>query len=236
MRRLRLHEPRDRAHDRLAPRIDLRRPEDHPRAVLRRRLHDEFAVEALARAQPLVRYLVTHRAGDAVGRELLELGAVVLVERQVCEHLAFAAGRAGNLRRHRHVAFRALVLDGGRVHRMIDRFAPDARLPIRIACGVRHHGRAPRCADGHVFTAWRDQVVVARDAVFRQREERQVEVSRRVRRSSFLGFSRLRGAGRDGEEGEKPDGAGERNDSIHRHGSPQCQNSVRPPSNQSQRK
>src|SRR5678816_4550568 len=116
---LRLYETRHRTHDRLAPGIDLIRAKDHTRPVSRRWLHDELAVEALTSAEPLVGDLMADRARDAVGGKLLQLAAVGLVERQVCEHFAFAARCARDLRRHRHVTFGAFVLNRRRMHWMI---------------------------------------------------------------------------------------------------------------------
>src|SRR6185369_4588641 len=109
---LRLHKTRYRTHDRLASGIDLIRTENHTRPIRRRWLHHELAVEALPSAEPLVGDLMADGARDAVGGELLDLGAIGLVEWQVCEHLASAARRPRDLFRPRHVTLGTLVLNG----------------------------------------------------------------------------------------------------------------------------
>ena len=70
--------------------------EDDAGAAGRRRLHHEAAVEALARAEPVGRDLVAHRARHAVSRQAMQLGAVLAGDGQVREHLAVAAGRLGD--------------------------------------------------------------------------------------------------------------------------------------------
>src|SRR5215510_485864 len=144
---LRLHETRHRTHDRLASDIDLIRTKNHTRAISWRGLHHELAVEAFTSTKALAGNLMADGARNAVGRELLELRAVALVERQVCEYFASAAGGARNLRRHRHVALSTLVLNDCRMHGMIDRFPAHARLPVRIPSRVGHHRGSPRGAN-----------------------------------------------------------------------------------------
>jgi hypothetical protein len=112
MRRLGLHEAGHRSHDRPAPRIDGVGAEDLTGAVGGSRLHHEIRVEALARAQPVRRNLMAHRARHAVGRQPAQRG-VTTGDRQVRKHLALSTGRALDARAHRHVARAAFILDGG---------------------------------------------------------------------------------------------------------------------------
>ena len=141
---------RRRSHD---GRRALRRSANGPKIGARRGRRpgdDEPADEALARSELVARNLMAHRAGHAVVRQ------PVLVRR------ARSTGRCANtwpLRpfgarrraRHRHVADRALILDVRGSARVVDRFAADTRLPVRIARRVRHHRRAPVDADRHVL-------------------------------------------------------------------------------------
>ena len=134
--------------------LDLERTVDRPLAGWPRRVDLEAADEALALAEVVRRDLMADRAGHAVGGQAI--AGLRLDERQVREHFALVARELRFVPRGRHVADRALVLDGRLGGRVIDDFPPDARLPVRIAGGVRHHARAPVVADRDVFAgrAW----------------------------------------------------------------------------------
>src|ERR1700694_5538719 len=65
---------------------------------------------------------------------------------------------------HGHMADGALVFDGARRLRMVDRFAANTGLPIRITRGIRHDARAPIRPDRNVLPGRRDQPYVTREA------------------------------------------------------------------------
>src|SRR5258706_14719183 len=71
-------------------------------------VHDESAVEALGRAEPIGADLMAHRAGNAVGR--LATLLVAHIEREMREDLSLPAAQLGLVARDRHVARRALIL------------------------------------------------------------------------------------------------------------------------------
>ena len=94
MAALRLHETGYRAHDRLAPRVDLERPEDHARAVGGVGFITNSPLKLSRVPSSFVRNLMADRARNAVGGKLLEFGAVVLAERKMREDFALAPGCA----------------------------------------------------------------------------------------------------------------------------------------------
>src|SRR5438128_485782 len=144
------------------PWLDLERAVLGTRVRILRRLDNEAAVEALRRTEPVFTYLMAHGARYAVGR--LPSLFVVGGERQMREYLSAFAAQLRLVPRDRHVADRAVVLDRCRRFRVIDRLAPDACLPVRIARRIRHHAGAPVEPDRHVLARRRHQAVMAREA------------------------------------------------------------------------
>src|SRR5258706_13317274 len=68
------------------------------------------------------------------------------------KNLPLAAVYLGLKASNRHMANRTFILDRRNRFRVIDRFAPNAALPIRIARRIPHHARPPSEADGNIFT------------------------------------------------------------------------------------
>src|SRR5712672_4800131 len=83
------------------------------------------------------------------------------------KNLSLAAFHLGLKASNRHMANRTFVLDRRNRFRMIDRFAPYAPLPVRIARRIPHHARPPSEADGNIFTRRRHDSIVASQATVR---------------------------------------------------------------------
>ena len=107
--------------------------------------------------------LVADGTGNAVGR-LHIASVVVLVQRQVGEHLRFPPFGFGEKMGNGHVAGRTLVLNLRARFGVIDGLAPHTALPVRIARRVGHYAGAPFKADGDVFAALGLQLVVTGNA------------------------------------------------------------------------
>src|ERR1700730_12614303 len=74
------------------------------------------------------------------------------------------APQFGFIASDRHVADRALVLDGSLRFRVVNGFAADAALPVRIAGGVGHDAGAPVETDGDVLALGCSEPVVTGQA------------------------------------------------------------------------
>src|SRR5258707_14890168 len=124
-------------HNALSSGVDRKRAILRVLALRRRRINNESSVETFGSAQLFLRNLVTHRARHAIFG--LRIVLFVLIKWKMRKNLPLAALylclKAGN----RHMADRAFVLYGSDRFRMIDRFAPHAPLPIRIARRITHH-------------------------------------------------------------------------------------------------
>src|SRR5258708_4242074 len=83
------------------------------------------------------------------------------------KNLSLAAFHLGLKAGNRHMANRTFILNRSNRLRMIDRFAPHAPLPIRIARRIPHHARPPSEADGNVLTRSRHNAIVASQAPVR---------------------------------------------------------------------
>ena len=137
--------------------------EDGPLAVGPIGVDPEVAGEARLGPQPLVGDLVTKRAGHTVrGKQVLRGGG--RTDRQVFEDGPEAAAGIRLVAGHRHVALGALILDGGGGLRMVHRFAPDRRLPVRIARRIGHHRGPPVESDGDVLAGGGGESVVTGEA------------------------------------------------------------------------
>jgi hypothetical protein len=150
---------------------------------------------------------MAHRARDTVRCELVEFRIVAVGDREMREYLALAASCPRNPLGHRHVTRGTFVLDGRRMLRMIDNFAANARLPVRVARGIGHHRRAPCRPDGNILSRWGCQVVVTRHTVLGVREKRERLVG------SGLGPGRLptlRSTWRYAHDHDEPGRTGER--------------------------
>ena len=143
--------------------LDLEGAEDGPLAVGPLGVNPEVAGEARLGPQPLVGDLVTQRAGHAVRGEQIRRGGG-RTDRQVFEDGPEAAAGIRRVAGHRHVALGAFVLDGGAGLRMVHGFAPDRRLPIRIARRIGHHRGPPVETDGDVLPGVGDESVVTGEA------------------------------------------------------------------------
>src|SRR6202011_1923242 len=71
-----------------------------------------------------------------------------------------------------HVADRTFILYRGLRFWMINRFAPHASLPIRIARRITHHARPPSKPDGDILARRRYDSVVASEATVRSLKAR----------------------------------------------------------------
>src|SRR5712672_4521189 len=77
------------------------------------------------------------------------------------KNLSLAAFHLGLKASNRHMADRTFILDRSNRFRMVDRFAPHAALPVRIARRIPHHAGPPSEADGNIFTRGRHDSIVA---------------------------------------------------------------------------
>src|SRR5258708_33351408 len=127
-----------------------------------RRIDYEIADEAGSSAEVLFGDLVTHRAGDPV--HCFGIALIIRIEREVGENLRLLILNTRLIFHDWHVAMRTFVLDDNARFRMVKRLSPHARLPVRIARGIRHDARPPIEADGEVLARFRPHAVVARDA------------------------------------------------------------------------
>src|SRR5262249_20932138 len=127
-----------------------------------RPVDDKATDEAFARSKFFLRDLMAQRARHAILSQLVDL--LVGVEIQMRENLALFAFISGLVARHRHVTFRAFVLDFGFRYGMVDRFATHAGLPIRITRGIRHHRWTPGKSDRDVFATRSRKTVVTSKA------------------------------------------------------------------------
>src|SRR5260370_41504861 len=82
----------------------------------------------------------------------------------MAEYFALAPLLLGLKARNWHMAYRTLVFNRSLRLRMIDRFPPHARLPIRIARRIGHNARPPFGPDGNILSGRRDQANVAGQA------------------------------------------------------------------------
>ena len=107
--------------------------------------------------------LMAERTGDAVGCET-GVRAVRVPDGEVGEDRPRAPvlhrGHGG----HRHMAARALALDGGGRFRMVHDLAPHRRVEVGVAGGVCHHRRAPVEADRDIGAVLGGDPLVAGDA------------------------------------------------------------------------
>src|SRR5712672_2062857 len=127
---------------------------DRKRAILRMlplrrwRINHESPVETFRSPQLVLRNLMTHRTRHAVlGLSVILL---VLIEWKVRKNLPLVAFHLGLKARNRHMADRTFILDRRHRLRMINRFAPHAPLPIRIARRIPHHAGPPREPNGNI--------------------------------------------------------------------------------------
>ncbi len=86
---------------------------------------------SLRSTQTVFLYLMAHRTGHPIGSR--GECPMILRERQSAEHLRFATGGAIYKVLHRHVAGGAFILDFAGDLGVIDGFAADAALPVRVA-------------------------------------------------------------------------------------------------------
>ena len=128
------------------------------------------AVEAAVLAEVVRAHLMAHGARDAVPGLRRLARRVIVVPRQMREHLPQPAVRPGRGACHRHVAGRAGVLDLGLETGVVHHLASHRRLPVQIPGGVRHHGPAPVVSDRDVRAGLVAQIAVADDALLRGRE------------------------------------------------------------------
>src|ERR1044071_258351 len=102
---------------------------------------DEAAVETFASADLFPGDLVTDGAGDPVGG--LTMLGVVGTNGEMRENFALFAAELRFIARDRHMADGALVFNARLRFGMIDNFAANASLPVRVAGGVGHNAGAP---------------------------------------------------------------------------------------------
>src|SRR6185437_10856104 len=91
----------------------------------------DIAVERLRRSQSRLLHLVAHRTGDAIRRRAIP--ARWGREWQVRKDLRLLSFRSRSEMRQRHVTCRALIFDRRLRAGVVDRLAPHAALPVRIA-------------------------------------------------------------------------------------------------------
>src|SRR5712664_46656 len=165
MRRFRGTEPSRRgAHDALMASGNCKRTVFRMLVLGRRRVDNKTAVETLPRSEFFLRDLVAYRTGHAIfGRGVL---FVVLVKRKMGEHFAPCALQLSLVAADGHMADRTLILDRRFGFWMIDRFAPDTPLPVRVARRISHHTGTPIEADGDVLARGsRESIVTSHAAV-----------------------------------------------------------------------
>ncbi len=104
------------------------------RAFARR--DDISAREARRSAEVLIGDLMAERAGDAIVRELVGAIAARRLTGRCAKTSPFGAPHARFGARHRHMARRALILDGAGERRVVEHFPSYAGLPVRIAGGL----------------------------------------------------------------------------------------------------
>src|SRR5258708_4713986 len=91
----------------------------------------------------------------------LFFGWIVRIKGKMAKYFALAPLLPGLIARHWHMAYGTLVFNRSLRLRMIDRFSPHARLPIRIARRIGHNAGPPFSPDGNILSGWRDQANVA---------------------------------------------------------------------------
>ena len=109
---------------------------------------------------------MTDGTGHAIDGEV-----VAVAQGEVAEDLALLSFGIGLEARHRHVAGRALVLDGGRGGRVDQRLASDGGMPVGVAGRVGHHRPTPADANRDILTGRGHEAVVAGHAALRRDEE-----------------------------------------------------------------
>jgi hypothetical protein len=135
-------------------------------ALGRGKVEFESSGEARSITEPLGPDLMTNGTGHTVDGEV-----VAVAQGEVVENLALPTLGVGLETRHRHVAGRALVLDGGRCGRMDQRLAADGGMPVGVAGRVGHHRTTPADADRDVLPGLGYETIVTGHAVRRGDKE-----------------------------------------------------------------
>ena len=195
-------------HHSREPLLDIVERAEERRAVGGRRgagRDDVSAVEALVLAEVVRRDLMADRARHAIPR----LGRLRRRRRRaagVREHFAHSAIGPRGGARHRHVAGGARVLDRSLQPRVVHRLPPDGRLPVGVACRIRHHGRPPRMANGDVGALVVYDVAVTGDALIRGGEHGPGSRRRRILRGGRLVYRHRRDERQHGRHRQRPGG------------------------------